>query len=434
MKKTVAPIRSALPIFNHHKTIATGTRTPPIPSPTKISLPAEAAQYATELKFTKDHMGSSPSISPEMSFIGSFGARSPKLKPSPPRAGSTAPIDDIEFELLSFARGAEAIIYEVAPPEIAGSDDVHLLAKVFRPEMSRSASPAGIELDTLGLLSEFKSGHHVAAKSVIVSNHHRVGFLMEKCENGNLHQFILKMAGARSAESTPAHISEMIPCLELDLVFQICLAVRDLHSLKRCHNDLKSENIFISNNRKVRLGDFSQSNETPAFSMLHASAPELFPDLFTDEFPTLSKPPSVDGEIPHFSTDIFSIGHIFVELFSGYSLMEITEQFYSNSLDTMASAFQSQTDMQKKHGFFNQFTLRRTVELLREQSGAEPLIKLACPMLSSKPNQRPKLDAVLSAFSRLLIEATRTIPDFQNRLNETAEWIHRNVGEGGVTK
>ena len=42
----------------------------------------------------------------------------------------------------------------------------------------------------------------------------------------------------------------------LDLFVQICLAVQHVHSKKILHRDLKTQNIFLTSNGRVMMGDF----------------------------------------------------------------------------------------------------------------------------------------------------------------------------------
>lgn len=42
----------------------------------------------------------------------------------------------------------------------------------------------------------------------------------------------------------------------LELFVQICLAVQHVHSKRILHRDLKTQNIFLTSDGKVKMGDF----------------------------------------------------------------------------------------------------------------------------------------------------------------------------------
>ena len=44
-----------------------------------------------------------------------------------------------------------------------------------------------------------------------------------------------------------------------DIIIQICLGLREIHKNKLIHRDLTPDNIFMDNNNKIKIGDFSVS-------------------------------------------------------------------------------------------------------------------------------------------------------------------------------
>eukprot|EP01135_Chromosphaera_perkinsii_P000738 Nk52_evm26s151 gene=Nk52_evmTU26s151 len=69
--------------------------------------------------------------------------------------------------------------------------------------------------------------------------------VMDYAEKGDLYKKIRDRRGVHMPE-------EQI----LDLFVQICLAMKHVHDRKILHRDLKSQNIFLSNNDIIKLGDF----------------------------------------------------------------------------------------------------------------------------------------------------------------------------------
>ena len=74
--------------------------------------------------------------------------------------------------------------------------------------------------------------------------------LMEFCEYNDLNYFIQKYKQK----------NELIPePLIRTIIREICYGIKEIHSKKVIHRDLKPENIFISDDYKIKIGDFGIS-------------------------------------------------------------------------------------------------------------------------------------------------------------------------------
>ncbi|XP_045131882.1 LOW QUALITY PROTEIN: uncharacterized protein LOC123516523 [Portunus trituberculatus] len=71
---------------------------------------------------------------------------------------------------------------------------------------------------------------------------------MDYCAGGDLHSIITKRNGILFPEDRV-----------LDWFAQLCLAIKYIHDHKILHRDIKSQNIFLTDDGKVRLGDFGIS-------------------------------------------------------------------------------------------------------------------------------------------------------------------------------
>ena len=71
-----------------------------------------------------------------------------------------------------------------------------------------------------------------------------INIIMEFCEGGDLQQFIKKQSGK---------------LLDEDQIWrffiEMCLGLNYLHTFKILHRDIKSMNIFLAKNNKVKIGD-----------------------------------------------------------------------------------------------------------------------------------------------------------------------------------
>ena len=77
-----------------------------------------------------------------------------------------------------------------------------------------------------------------------------LNIVMEYAEHGSLYDLIKQ----RKASNEPFSEDEI-----LNFFTQICLAVQYIHKKKVLHRDIKDENIFLSKNLMVKLGDFGVS-------------------------------------------------------------------------------------------------------------------------------------------------------------------------------
>jgi len=83
------------------------------------------------------------------------------------------------------------------------------------------------------------------------------------------------------------------------------LAVKHVHDRKILHRDLKSSNVFLTNNNRVKLGDFGIAkvlNKTTSKAKSFVGTPYYI------------SPEIIEGKRYDFFSDIWSIGVILYEL------------------------------------------------------------------------------------------------------------------------
>ena len=91
----------------------------------------------------------------------------------------------------------------------------------------------------------------------------------------------------------------------LDWFTQICLGIKHLHDRKILHRDLKTENIFLTKNHVIKLGDFGVAK------CLDYTLQKAKTEIGT---PYYISPEIILGDPYSFPTDIWSLGVILYEL------------------------------------------------------------------------------------------------------------------------
>ena len=133
-------------------------------------------------------------------------------------------------------------------------------------------------------------------ESFIEQNYFNI--VMEYCENSDLGNFI------KAHKSMNKLIDErVIFYISLD----ICSGIQEIHSKNLIHRDLKPDNLFISKDFKIKIGDFGISKQlTNTFNYAKTTI-----GTFTYIAPEILK-----GEKYNKKVDIWALGCILYELFS----------------------------------------------------------------------------------------------------------------------
>ncbi|XP_074671876.1 serine/threonine-protein kinase Nek3 isoform X2 [Strix aluco] len=97
------------------------------------------------------------------------------------------------------------------------------------------------------LLAKMKHPNIVAYKESFEADGH-LYIVMEYCDDGDLMQKIKHQRGKLFPEDTILH-----------WFVQMCLGVKHIHDKRVLHRDIKSKNVFLTQNGKVKLGDFGSA-------------------------------------------------------------------------------------------------------------------------------------------------------------------------------
>ncbi|NWH75565.1 NEK3 kinase, partial [Piaya cayana] len=143
------------------------------------------------------------------------------------------------------------------------------------------------------LLAKMKHPNIVAYKESFEANGH-LYIVMEYCDDGDLMQKIKQQRGKLFPEDTILH-----------WFVQMCLGVKHIHDKRVLHRDIKSKNVFLTQNGKVKLGDFGSARlfAHPAlYACTYMGTPYYVPPEIWENTPYNNK------------SDIWSLGCILYEL------------------------------------------------------------------------------------------------------------------------
>ncbi|NWT82652.1 NEK3 kinase, partial [Lanius ludovicianus] len=170
------------------------------------------------------------------------------------------------------------------------SDQKYVMKEIRLPMSSAGAENSRKEAV---LLAKMKHPNVVAFKESFEADGH-LYIVMEYCDNGDLMQKIKHQGGNFFPEDTILH-----------WFVQMCLAVKHIHDKHVLHRDIKSKNVFLTQNGKVKLGDFGSARllaHPMSYACTYVGTPYYVPPEIWESLPYNNK------------SDIWSLGCILYEL------------------------------------------------------------------------------------------------------------------------
>ncbi|XP_062417230.1 serine/threonine-protein kinase Nek3 isoform X2 [Pungitius pungitius] len=143
------------------------------------------------------------------------------------------------------------------------------------------------------LLSRMKHPHIVAFREAFEADD-LLCIVMEYCSAGDLLQRI------RQQKTTQFHVEDILRWFA-----QMCAATVHIHDKRVLHRDLKSKNIFLTDNGTIKLGDFGSAcilNSSKAYAHTYVGTPYYVAPEIWDNKPYNNK------------SDVWSLGCVLYEL------------------------------------------------------------------------------------------------------------------------
>ncbi|KAF2076955.1 hypothetical protein CYY_001731 [Polysphondylium violaceum] len=157
----------------------------------------------------------------------------------------------------------------------------------------------------------------------------------------------------------------------IEWLLQLCYGVQALHKQHLIHRDLKSENIFISSNNSLKIGDFGLAYKTTGQSGNAKGVVGTY---------LYSAPEVLEGKAYDKSADIFSLGCIFYEMITLKNLYQNRVYIAQEMIDDTFCMMGFHMDFPQKF---------------------QKLCPIVLRMLDRNPNLRPSIENLIEQFEKM---------------------------------
>ncbi|NP_001085175.1 NIMA-related kinase 3 S homeolog [Xenopus laevis] len=260
------------------------------------------------------------------------------------------------------------------------SDQKYVMKEIRLPKSSHAVEDSRKEAV---LLSKMKHPNIVTFRESFEGDGH-LYIVMEYCQGGDLLQKIKLQRGRLFTEQTI-----------LQWFVQICLAVQHIHEKRVLHRDIKSKNIFLTQNCNIKLGDFGSARiltSPGAYACTYVGTPYYVPPEIWENMPYNNK------------SDIWSLGCVL------YELCTLKHPFQAGSWKNLI--------LKICQGSYKPLPMQYSYELR----------SLITQMFRKNPRSRPSASTILSrsSLSKLIRTASSTkisidqSPQYQSTENAVA--------------
>lgn len=203
------------------------------------------------------------------------------------------------------------------------------------------------------ILGNLDHPYIIKLKEAYISKKGKLCIVMDFADGGDLNSSIKSRNGEKFPESQI-----------IDWFIQIALALKHIHDRKILHRDLKSQNIFLTQANKIKVGDFGIAkvlNQTMENAKTVIGTPySLSPEL-------------IDNKPYNYKSDIWALGILL------YEMCALVPPFQSNSIHGLA--------IKIVRGVFEPLS----------NTYSKDLRNLVSSLLSVDPRQRPSIHEVLKS-------------------------------------
>ena len=217
------------------------------------------------------------------------------------------------------------------------------------------------------LLKELKHPNIVSYKDSFLDKDNYYNIVMIYCDGGDIYS---KIKNAKNKHFSESEI--------LDWLVQLCLALSFIHDKKILHRDLKTQNIFIQNENRIRIGDFGIAK---IFNQTKDMAGSMIGT------PLYMSPEQYNGKKYGFKSDIWSLGCCLFEM------CNLKHAFEGNSWNAVIVKV-----LKGQHPPLNNMYSKDMKLLVDQMLNLNPKNRPTIASILERPIMRPKVASYISDF------------------------------------
>ena len=223
-----------------------------------------------------------------------------KKSPVPAGANGASKLTDYEIQ-AKLGQGSFGIVYKIKRKcnqslsfsciTLIADQKIYVLKQIDTSKMSSQMRKEAVHEATI--LSKINSPYIVKYYDSFTEKSN-INIIMEYCENGDLGLYLKRQMG----KSLPEQIIWRF-------FLEMCLGLQYLHSNKILHRDVKTINMFLTKENKIKIGDLGVAkllNQTANFAHTVVGTPYYLSPELCEEKPYNHK------------SDIWSLGCVLYEL------------------------------------------------------------------------------------------------------------------------
>ena len=217
------------------------------------------------------------------------------------------------------------------------------------------------------LLKELKHPNIVSYKDSFLDKENYYNIVMIYCDGGDIYSKIKNTKNKHFSESDI-----------LDWLVQLCLALSYIHDKKILHRDLKTQNIFIQNENKIRIGDFG-------IAKIFNQTKEMAGSMIGT--PLYMSPEQYNGKKYGFKSDIWSLGCCLFEM------CNLKHAFEGNSWNAVVVKV-----LKGQHPPLNSMYSKEMKNLVDQMLSLNPKNRPTVASILERPVMKPKVANYISDF------------------------------------
>lgn len=217
------------------------------------------------------------------------------------------------------------------------------------------------------LLKELRHPNIVSYKDSFLDKDNYYNIVMIYCDGGDIYS---KIKAAKNKHFSENEI--------LDWLVQICLALSYIHDKKILHRDLKTQNIFIQNENRIRIGDFG-------IAKIFNQTKEMAGSMIGT--PLYMSPEQYKGDKYGYKSDIWSLGCCLFEM------CNLKHAFEGNSWNAVVVKV-----IKGSHQSLNSMYSKEMKNIVESMLALNPKNRLTVASILEKPIMKPRVAAYISDF------------------------------------